>query len=151
MITIEKSGSSSFLRLIEIWESSVRCTHFFLEESDISVLRPLILNSYLPNLDVFSACNTDGIISGFIAVNKNHIEMLFIDEKYRGLGIGKLLINFAINSLNAVQVDVNEQNPLGVGFYQKMGFVEKSRSEVDGQGRPYPLIHMEITKKTLHK
>ncbi|WP_435956091.1 GNAT family N-acetyltransferase [Dryocola sp. BD626] len=147
MYYIEKTDSSSFSRLIDIWESSVRCTHFFLEESDIAELRPLILNSYLPNLDVYIARDLHGVISGFIAVNENHIEMLFIDERNRGQGIGKLLIKFAITSLKVDRVDVNEQNLQAVVFYQKMGFFAKSRSEVDGQGRPFPLIHMELSNE----
>jgi putative acetyltransferase len=39
-------------------------------------------------------------------------------------------------------VDVNEQNPAAVGFYEALGFVVVSRSPVDGDGRPFPLLHM---------
>jgi putative acetyltransferase len=37
---------------------------------------------------------------------------------------------------------VNEQNPAACGFYEHLGFVVVGRSEVDGTGRPFPLLHM---------
>jgi len=39
-------------------------------------------------------------------------------------------------------VDVNEQNPLVVGFYVRHGFVVLRRSETDAGGRPFPILHM---------
>lgn len=42
------------------------------------------------------------------------------------------------------KVDVNEQNPQAIGFYEKMGFKPIGRSEKDGSGKPYPIIHMSL-------
>lgn len=145
MLTIELADSSVFERLVNIWEASVRDTHFFLTESDITELRPLLLNSYLPNLPVFLARDETGAIHGFIGVDENRIEMLFIDAASRGKGVGKQLLAYAIEKLHANEVDVNEQNPQGVGFYKHMGFVQTGRSEVDGQGKPFPLLHMRYS------
>ncbi|NEY27907.1 acetyltransferase [Escherichia coli] len=145
MLTIEPADSSVFERLVNIWEASVRDTHFFLTESDITELRPLLLNSYLPNLPVFMARDETGAIHGFIGVDENRIEMLFIDAASRGKGVGKQLFAYAIEKLHANEVDVNEQNPQGVGFYKHMGFVQTGRSEVDGQGKPFPLLHMRYS------
>ncbi|MCE9873920.1 acetyltransferase [Hafnia alvei] len=145
MLTIEPADSSVFERLVNIWEASVRDTHFFLTESDITELRPLLLNSYLPNLPVFMARDETGAIHGFIGVDENRIEMLFIDAASRGKGVGKQLLAYAIEKVHANEVDVNEQNPQGVGFYKHMGFVQTGRSEVDGQGKPFPLLHMRYS------
>ena len=41
-------------------------------------------------------------------------------------------------------LDVNEQNPLAAGFYERAGFVVVGRSPVDGAGRPFPLLHMRL-------
>ena len=41
-------------------------------------------------------------------------------------------------------VAVNEQNPLARGFYKHMGFTAVRRTELDEQGRPYPLVYMEL-------
>jgi putative acetyltransferase len=39
-------------------------------------------------------------------------------------------------------VDVNEQNPEARGFYERLGFTVVARSELDGTGRPFPLLHL---------
>jgi putative acetyltransferase len=70
--------------------------------------------------------------------------MLFLAPESRGRGLGKLLTNFAIATLGARKVDVNEQNPDAVGFYEHMGFTVARRSPVDGTGKPFPLLHMEL-------
>ena len=62
---IEAAHPSQFERLVAVWESSVRATHRFLQESDIAALRPLLLNAYLPNLRVVIARDDVGIIHGF--------------------------------------------------------------------------------------
>ena len=70
--------------------------------------------------------------------------MLFIHPVSRGEGIGKALTEFAIHELHANSVDVNEQNKQAIGFYNHLGFVETGRSETDGLGKPFPLIHMQL-------
>lgn len=70
--------------------------------------------------------------------------MLFIDPYLRGQGIAKMLLQFAIDHLNVTNVDVNEQNIQAVGFYKHFGFKVISRSELDGTGKPYPILHMQL-------
>ena len=41
------------------------------------------------------------------------------------------------------KVDVNEQNPRAREFYEKIGFNIVNRSELDGQEKPYPILHMK--------
>ena len=142
---IEPAVPSQFERLVAIWESSVRATHHFLQESDIAALRPLLLNAYLPNLKVVIARDESGVIHGFLGVDENRIEMLFVDDASRGKGVGTLLLRHAIDHFGANEVDINEQNPQGVGFYQHMGFEQVGRSERDGQGNPFPLLHMRLS------
>jgi putative acetyltransferase len=38
--------------------------------------------------------------------------------------------------------DVSEQNPQAAGFSVRQGFVAVGRSETDGEGRPFPLLHL---------
>ena len=145
---IEAAHPSQFERLVAVWESSVRATHRFLQESDIAALRPLLLNAYLPNLRVVIARDDVGIIHGFLGVDKNRIEMLFVDDASRGKGIGKMLLQYAIAEFGVNEVDVHEQNPQGGAFYRHMGFEQVGRSELDGQGNPFPLLHMKLSRNT---
>ena len=139
---IQIATKEDFPILIEIWERSVRATHHFLPESEIKELKPLILNEYFQHVLLHQYIQDNQII-GFIGTSPDNIEMLFIEPDFRGQGIGKALTLFAIEKLNIQKVDVNEQNPQAVGFYQKLGFKVISRSELDGQGKAYPLLYLK--------
>ncbi|NHB89874.1 acetyltransferase [Photorhabdus tasmaniensis] len=139
---IQQATKTDFSKLTEVWKASVRATHDFLSDENINELRPLILHTYLPTLIVYKATNDQNEIKGFMGVDQNRIEMLFISPDSRGKGIGKALLNFGITESGINELDVNEQNVQGVGFYQHQGFKVFSRSEIDGQGNPFPLLHM---------
>ncbi|MDC9594505.1 GNAT family N-acetyltransferase [Xenorhabdus sp. IM139775] len=141
---IQPATGADFAALIQVWEASVLATHDFLPKNMIEVLRPQILNDYLPNLTVYKAVDEQNHIAGFISIAQHRVEMLFIAPPARGTGIGKMLLQFAINELQVNELDVNEQNSQGVGFYQHMGFQVFSRSELDGEGNPFPLLHMKL-------
>ncbi|WP_241254756.1 GNAT family N-acetyltransferase [Sphingobacterium sp. DR205] len=68
--------------------------------------------------------------------------MLFVHNDYRGKGYGKRLFQFMDETKDITKVDVNEQNYQAVGFYEKLGFRKAGRSEKDGSGKDYPIIHM---------
>jgi putative acetyltransferase len=141
---IETVEKADYLKLIEIWESSVRATHDFLVEEDLQALKPLILEQYFDAVELRCAKNTQGEIQGFCGVHDGNIEMLFISPDARGKGIGTMLSANAIQELGASKVDVNEQNEQALGFYLHIGFKVIGRSPIDGQGKPYPLLHMAL-------
>ncbi|PHS62403.1 MAG: acetyltransferase [Thalassobium sp.] len=145
MLNTARAKPSEYPQLIEIWEASVRATHDFLAEQDLVELKPLILEQYFAAVELTVAKDTDAQILGFIGVSEGNIEMLFIAPDSRGLGVGKLLTCYAINNQQATRVDVNEQNEQALGFYQHLGFSVIGRSPLDGQGKPYPLLHMELS------
>ncbi len=140
---LQKASEIDFPILIDIWESSVRATHDFLPEEEINSLRPLILNEYFHQVLLHKYVQ-DGQIVGFIGTSNDNIEMLFIDPEFRGKGVGRVLTKFAVKDLKIEKVDVNEQNLRAVGFYEKLGFKLIGRSELDGQGKPYPILHLKI-------
>ncbi|MCV2502906.1 MAG: GNAT family N-acetyltransferase [Neisseriaceae bacterium] len=141
-MSINIANKKHYEALIALWERSVRATHDFLPESKIQSLRPLILEKYFPQLTSYYYADNDKIL-GLLGLSDDKIEMLFIDFDARGLGVGKTLLNFATDELKMNQLDVNEQNTQALKFYQDMGFEIKGRSELDGEGDPYPLLHLE--------
>lgn len=128
--------------LLNIWESSVRHTHLFLSEQDIAALRPLVLQGmeHISHLLAFIDDHDQPL--GFIGVQDNKIEMLFVEPAAMGRGVGKSLVTHAIQALDVHYVDVNEQNPQALGFYEHMGFQVFERSALDEQGNPFPILHM---------
>lgn len=77
-----------------------------------------------------------------MGVQDRRLEMLFLDPAVRGRGIGRRLLEHGIECLGVAELTVNEQNPQAVGFYEHMGFSAYRRTELDEEGRPYPLLYM---------
>lgn len=143
-MTIENVLPKDYAEMLNVWENSVRATHDFITEEDINFFKPLIIEQAFPAVSLRCVKNNFGKISGFIGVNDTKVEMLFILDEVRGQGIGKELLQYAIENLNATKVDVNEQNPLAVGFYKHLGFKVTARSPVDDMGKPFPILHMSL-------
>lgn len=59
------------------------------------------------------------------------------------MGIGRKLVLYAFEKFDVEFVDVNEQNPAGIAFYESMGFKAFKRNEFDGEGRPFPILEMK--------
>ncbi|KRP46372.1 putative acetyltransferase [Pseudomonas libanensis] len=141
---IHTPKNSDYERLTQIWEDSVRATHDFLPGSYIDLLKNLVLTRYLDAVMLICTKDSRQRITGFAGVAAGKVEMLFIDPQYRGQGLGRQLLAYAIEHMNAEELDVNEQNPLALGFYLKQGFEVIGRTEHDGLGQPYPLLHMRL-------
>jgi putative acetyltransferase len=133
-----------YAELTQVWESSVRATHDFLPENYITLLRNLLQTQYLGAVNLFCTRDSHLHITGFAGITPGKLEMLFIAPDYRGMGLGKQLLDYAIENYRVTELDVNEQNPQALGFYEKQGFEVVGRSEVDGLGRPYPMLRMRI-------
>lgn len=139
---IKKIKETDYPRLIEIWESAVLNTHDFLKEEDF-----LYYKKQLPvyfQYVTLVGFEQEGILAGFMGIAEENLEMLFVDNEYRGTGIGKKLIAYATANLHVTKVDVNEQNTQAVDFYKYMGFKIVRRSELDGEGKEYPILHMQL-------
>ena len=143
-VIIAPGRPEDYPALTELWEASVRATHHFVAEADIHYFKPLVRDVYLGAVTLTCAFDDhrEGRALGFSGVAEGKIEMLFVAPPAFGRGIGTKLLRHAVNTLGAREVDVNEQNARAVGFYLRRGFVVVGRSEVDGTGRPYPLLHM---------
>ncbi|MNQ49299.1 putative N-acetyltransferase YjaB [compost metagenome] len=128
-------------RLVEVWEDAVRATHHFLSEDDIQFFKPLVRDAYLDSVQLACLRDATSRIAGFIGTAGENVEMLFVDPARHGQGIGRALLEHALAE-GACKVDVNEQNPQAVGFYLRLGFVQYDRSEVDGSGKPFPILHL---------
>lgn len=145
VLTLQTPRLSDYDELVQVWEDSVRATHDFLPDGYIVLLREQVLRRYLDAV-MLICCKDRQRICGFAGVANGRVDMLFVAPAYRGQGVGKRLLHHAIDELNAVRLDVNEQNPQALGFYLHEGFEVIGRSETDGLGQPYPLLHMHLSK-----
>lgn len=139
---IRRIEVADYPRLVEIWESAVVNTHDFLKKEDFLYYKKRV-SSYFPYVSLFGFEQDDKLV-GFIGISGGNMEMLFIDNDYRGKGVGRQLILYAISELDVTKADVNEQNIQAVGFYEHMGFHVVARSELDNEGKAYPILHMQF-------
>lgn len=143
-MNVENVLPEYFAEMLDVWENSVRATHDFISEQDIEFFKPIIMEQAFPAVSLKCVKDENGAILGFVGCHENKIEMLFISDHARGQGVGGLLLQYAITNMGATHVDVNEQNPLAVGFYLHKGFTVISRSPLDDMGKPFPILHMKL-------
>lgn len=141
MISLRTSRSEDGAALIDLWRRSVDATHHFLSDEDRKSIDAEVCG-FLPHEPMTVAVDENDKILGFMLLDGTHMEALFVDPDVRGTGVGRQLLQHGLSLHGALSTDVNTQNAQAVGFYQRMGFVQSGRSEVDSQGRPYPLIHL---------
>ncbi len=143
MISIRPAETADHSTLLAIWRRAVEATHHFLTPADIDALA-LDVETYLPQFpDLRVAADTEtSFVVGFVAVDGDFIDALFVDTSAQGRGVGTKLLASATTGRDLVRVDVNEQNPSALAFYAARGFSVVARSETDGQ-RPFPLLHLQ--------
>ncbi|SEB34476.1 putative acetyltransferase [Nitratireductor aquibiodomus] len=145
MPEIRKARKDDLVDLMEIWRRSVRATHDFLSESDFRAIEADVAGSYLPEARLWVAVDGRDSPLAFMGLTAAHIDSLFVDPDARGKGLGAQLVTHARQVAGRrLTLEVNEQNEQALGFYQKMGFTVTGRSPRDGDGRPYPLLHMSL-------
>ncbi len=141
MLQLRPSRAQDAPRVIEIWRRAVDATHGFLSTADRHALDAQVAG-FLPTAPLLLAVDAVDWPFAFMCVADGRMEPLFDDPDARGSGIGRQLAGHALRENPQPTTDVNEQNGQAVGFYQRLGFTVVGRWLLDGQGRPYPLLHL---------
>lgn len=61
-------------------------------------------------------------IYGFIGLNDEYIEGIFVSDKMQSQGIGKILINYVKDKRKKLFLNVYQKNTRAISFYQREGF-----------------------------
>lgn len=129
--------------LCRLWEQSVLATHHFLIDTDFQHIKTLVWDMDFNAFTVICAFHENQLV-GFLGMHDQKIEMLFLHPSAFGKGIGKQLLQLAIEVHHCNLVDVNEQNHQAVGFYQHAGFQILHRKAKDDLGLEYPILEMGL-------
>jgi putative acetyltransferase len=143
MIKLRPSRPEDGDRVVQIWSAAVDATHDFLTPEDRAAI-DVQVRGFLPGAPLTVAVDRHDRPIGFMLIDGGHMQALFIDPNYRGAGVGRILIEYALAVHPILTTDVNEQNKQAVGFYEHMGFERIGWSATDSQGRPYPVIHLRF-------
>lgn len=131
--------------LVKLWKASVKETHLFLSDVEIDNIEKYIPQALVGIPHLIIAENYSGVPIAFMGIDDQKLEMLFIDPKERGHGLGRKLVEYGIKEYSINELGVNEQNPHAKGFYEHMGFEVYKRTEIDEQGMPYPILYMKLS------
>ena len=61
-------------------------------------------------------------IQGFIGMNGEYIEGIFVSEAMQSQGIGKILLNYVKDTRSKLILNVYQKNTPAISFYQREGF-----------------------------
>jgi putative acetyltransferase len=138
MIEIRPSLPSDVADLLRIWREAVDASHGFLAPEDRAAIERLVADYVRTNSLLVATLGAQPV--AFMGITGRNIDSLFVAPRAQGLGIGRRMTE-RVGS--RATVDVNEQNDAALGFYRHLGFEVVGRSELDDQGRPYPLLHLK--------
>lgn len=139
---IRTGTSADVSRALAIWRAAVDATHGFLTRNDRIEIDRMVAEEFLPAVDMWLVEDAAGEVQGFLVMDGEMIDALFVDPAVHGQGFGSALLAHALLLSPQATVDASEQASNALAFYEKRGFVRTGRSDTDPQGRPYPLVHL---------
>ena len=107
-------------RVVNLWLATNIKAHYFIPDqywkSHIDLVKEM-----LPQAEVYVYEN-DFQIEGFIGLNDEYVEGIFVRDEKQSQGIGKLLLNFVKEKKTKLYLNVYQKNARAIHFYQREGF-----------------------------
>ncbi|MCL6741424.1 acetyltransferase [Sphingomonas sp. RB56-2] len=142
---IRASTAGDGNRVVSIWRDAVDATHHFLTVSDRLAI-DVAVRDFLPSAPMMLWVDDHDVAVGFMILTEFRMEALFVDPSKHGMGIGRRFVEYALERHPTITTEVNEQNHQARRFYDGVGFETVGRSELDEEGRPYPLLHLQLRR-----
>ena len=143
---VRQGTAADVPRALAIWRDAVDATHGFLTPGDRAEIDGMV-QRFLAEAELWLVDGADGRAAGFLVMDGDLIDALFVDPALHGRGYGTALLGHALTLAPEALVDASEQATNALPFYEARGFVRTGRSETDPQGRPYPLVHLRYAGK----
>ena len=123
---IRKFEKNDINDVMEIWKNENIKAHQFIPneywESNYSNVKEALLNA-----EIYVYIIEENIL-GFIGLDQNYIEGIFIDTNNQCNGIGTSLLNKVKENKNALTLSVYKKNINAINFYKKNDFKITSES-----------------------
>ena len=109
-------------KIMNIWLKSTIKAHDFIPKEYWENNYNIVKDVYIPIAETF-VYEVNDEIKGFISIiNNEFIGALFVDIDTQGNGIGRSLIDYAINKYKKLNLEVYKENKKSVDFYINRGF-----------------------------
>ena len=120
VIMIRKLQKTDVIKVADIWLDSNIKAHDFIHaqywKSNFELVKQLLLQATV------YVYEDNQKIQGFIGMNEEYIEGLFVLNEMQSQGIGKILLNYAKGKRNKLFLNVYQKNIRAISFYQREGF-----------------------------
>ena len=107
-------------KVANIWLDTNITAHYFIPvqywKSNFELVKELLLQA---TVYVYEDKQE---IQGFIGLNDEYIEGIFVSDEMQSLGIGKFLLNYAKDKRSKLLLNVYQKNTRAISFYQREGF-----------------------------
>lgn len=140
---IRKLQKIDINRVADIWLKTNLKAHYFIPEqywtNNYEVVKEM-----LPQAEVY-VYEDDKIIQGFIGINDEYIEGIFVSDEMQSRGIGKMLLDYIKDKKDRLQLKVYQKNVRAMSFYQREGFTIQSESMDEFTGEKEYVMNWELS------
>ena len=117
---IRKLQKVDINRVADIWLKTNLKAHYFIPEQ-YWTNNYAVVKEMLPQAEVY-VYEDDKIIQGFVGINAEYIEGIFVSDEMQSHGIGKILLDYIKDKKVKLQLNVYQKNVRAISFYQREGF-----------------------------
>ncbi len=117
---VRKLQKTDINRVADIWLDTNLKAHYFIPakywKGNFELVKEMLLQA-----EVYIYENNQKI-HGFIGLQDEYIEGIFVSDEMQSQGIGKILINYVKNKRKELLLNVYQKNTRAISFYQREGF-----------------------------
>ena len=117
---IRKLQKVDINRVADIWLKTNLKAHYFIPEQ-YWTNNYAVVKEMLPQAEVY-VYEDDKIIQGFVGINDEYIEGIFVSDEMQSHGIGKILLDYIKDKKVRLHLNVYQKNVRAISFYQREGF-----------------------------
>ena len=118
---IRKLQKADINRVADIWLKTNLKAHFFISEQ-YWISNYEFVKEILPQAEVY-VYEDDKMIQGFVGLNAEYIEGIFVSDEMQSCGIGKLLLDYIKDKKVSLRLNIYQKNARAISFYQREGFI----------------------------
>ncbi|SET84348.1 GNAT family N-acetyltransferase [Lacrimispora sphenoides] len=135
-------------QIMKIWLDTNIKAHYFIDSS-YWLKSYVTVEKVLPQAIVY-VYDSNGQIQGFLGLNGDYIEGIFVDADYQSKGIGRELLGYAKERHNKLLLNVYKRNERAAAFYLREGFVVMTEQiEEDTKERELTMVWNPIETENI--
>ena len=138
---IRKLQKVDINRVADIGLTTNLKAHFFISEQ-YWISNYEFVKEMLPQAEVY-VYEDDKMIQGFIGINDEYIEGIFVSDEMQSRGIGKILLDYIKDKKDRLQLKVYQKNVRAMSFYQREGFTIQSEGMDEFTGEKEYVMNWE--------